>query len=561
MLAQVWAWAHAQVLASEGAPLDVSALAASTGTARARLIAPRKLAADTKYIACIVPTTPGWTGTETSITLPVYYAWRFATGPSGDFASLVKRVKPLELDASVGHRTVDISSPGWGAPSAHGATVEAIGALRSDAWTLPAPSTAASDIGAAIEDALVAQASASAGQPPVLAPPSYGSAVTQVDVLAAAPAWQAALNQDVVLRMAASEGAEVIRADVDRFVDAAWRKAGGTEQINHALHLGELAGELAQRVGDKHLGSLSSDGELLALARPLATRMTIAANTTLSAAIKTSAMPRTALSVSLRRLGRPSGPLTRVSVTTATGDMLARINAKQITGDPPKTLATSAAGFNAVSRAAGTPMSLEQATPAAITSADTHWKIAAATPATSGVLVTSLARVAGADRIPTLPSRGAEIEVVDAFAAAARLHQHYITTHLQQISDTRPPLGDVTAVRPLGAIRTAITSQWTAARALLPILDGRVVGATITSFTPIAATPVLERPLIDFVARRSPDLLMPDVDSIVPNRLAVATATSEFVRAFLVGANEQLARELLWRRFPGALGHTWMQTF
>ena len=576
MLAQAWAWAHAQALATEGAALDTSAFATSAGTARARLVAPRKLVPGTKYIACIVPTTPGWTGTETSITLPVYYAWRFATGPNGDFASLVKRVKPQALDASVGHRTVDISSPGWGAPSAAGATVEASGALTSPAWTPPTAPAAAAAIGAAIASELAAQ-------PPVLAPPSYGSAATRADVLASAPAWQAALNEDVVQRLAASAGADVIRGDVDTFVDAAWRTTGDTERINHAIHLGELAGELAQRLGDKHIGSLSSDGELLAIARPLATRMTLAANTTLSAAIATSSMPRTALSASLRRLGRAGGPVTRLGSTTTTGDMLARIDAKQITGDPPKTLAASAAGFDAISIAAKTTVRLEVATPTLIATAATHWTVATTTTTTA---VEEKARVAARpitgvtpepvepapvkplpitpipvgekNTIPTLPSKGAPIVLVNAFEVAARLHQQYITTHLQQIPDTRAPLGDITSARPLASVRTAIASQWTASNGILPILGARITGVAIASFTPIAATPVLEQPLIHDLA---PPLLMPGVETVASNRAALAAANPAFVNAFLVGANEQLARELMWRQFPGALGRTWLQTF
>jgi hypothetical protein len=43
--------------------------------------------------------------------------------------------------------------------------------------------------------------------------------------------------------------------------------------------------------------------------------------------------------------------------------------------------------------------------------------------------------------------------------------------------------------------------------------------------------------------------------------MAIAAVNTTFVRAILIGANEELARELLWRRYPGALGHTWLRTF
>jgi len=585
MLSQAWAWAHAQALSTEGAPLDTAAFATSSGTARARLVAPRKLAPATKYIACIVPTTPAWTGTETSIVLAVYYAWRFATGPDGDFASLVRRLKPQPLDASVGHRAIDISTPGWGAPKAAGATLDASSVLRSPAWTPPAPPAAAAAIGAAIASELAAPAVV--GQPLKLAPPSYGAAATRIDVLATAPAWQLALNEDIAQRIAASAGADVIRGDVDTFVEAAWRTTGDTDHINHTLHLGELAGELARRLGDKHLGSLASDGELLAIARPLAARMkldpTLATpSATLAATITASAMPQTALSASLRRLGRAAGPIRRQSAATTTGDLLAQIDTKQITGDPPKVLATSAAGFDAVSIATKSTVRLALATPTLIASASTHWTR----------LTTRAAAVAGARRnlasqpvvgtessraiqplpigiaqipigekgtIPRLPSKGGPVVQINEFALAARAHQQYITTHLEQTPDTRPPLGDLSAARPLGSIRAAIATQWTAAYGILPILGTRITG--ITGFTPVVATPVLQQPLIETLIASSPELVMPGFTSLASNRVALAATDPDFVRAFLVGANEQLARELLWRQFPGALGHTWLQTF
>lgn len=557
MLAQAWAWAHAQAVASEGAALDPMAFATSRTAARSRLIAPRQLAPETRYIACIVPTTPGWTGSEPSITLPVYYRWRFATGPSGDFASLVKRVTPTSFGAEVGHRTVDVSAPGWGAPAAPGATIEASAALRSLAWEPSPLSPAAVAIGTTIAAELATVPPLD--EPPVLAPPSYGSAVTLVDDLAAAPAWQAALDENVDQRIAASLGADVIRSDLDRFVDAAWRSAGDAERINHTLRLGELAGAIAQRLGDKHLGSLS-DGELVAVARPLAARMTLAPSTTLAATITASSMPQTALSASLRRLGRPSGTLTRRSAATTTGTMLARIDAKEIAADPGKTLATSAAGFDAISVATRTAARIGLATPASVTAAASHWTTRVAMSATARTVdVTHVPP--GEKTLPKLPSHGASREQIDAFTLAARRHQHYITTHLHAFSDPRPPLGEVGAPRPLAEVRTAIAAQWTAERGILPIIKSRVSGIEIASFTPIAATPVLEQPMIRTLATIAPDRLAPGVASMDPNRMAIATPSFDFVRAFLVGANEQLARELLWRRFPGALGHTWLRTF
>ena len=72
-----------------------------------RLVAPRKLEPNGSYVACIVPTyragvnaglglavdeqdlAPAWDANTTApFQLPVYYYFRFQTGPGGDFASL-----------------------------------------------------------------------------------------------------------------------------------------------------------------------------------------------------------------------------------------------------------------------------------------------------------------------------------------------------------------------------------------------------------------------------------------------------------------------------------------
>jgi hypothetical protein len=158
--------------------------------------------------------------------------------------------------------------------------------------------------------------------------------------------------------------------------------------------------------------------------------------------------------------------------------------------------------------------------------------------------------------IPPLASGGSlPVLQIDQFAAAARAHQAYIVGHLNQVPDQPPPLGN------LAPIRAAIIAQLAPDRGILPILHARIQGAATAGFTPVRVTPVLEQPLLRALAQRSPELVMPGFSSLPANRVALAVADPEFVRAFLVGANEQLARELLWRRFPGALGHTWLQTF
>jgi hypothetical protein len=110
-------------------------------------------------------------------------------------------------------------------------------------------------------------------------------------------------------------------------------------------------------------------------------------------------------------------------------------------------------------------------------------------------------------------------------------------------------------VRPLAELRATILATLDPQRALSAQLEVRIPGA---GTSPVVVRSVLERPLIQALA---PDHVLPSIDKIESDRVALALPSHTMVRAILVGANDELGRELLWRRFPGALGHTWLRTF
>ncbi len=123
-----WAWAHVQCTADLTQKTAQEALDATPDLFRSRLICPRRLVPQTDYIACLLPAyrggvemglgrvvgdtphAPAWTGAETEVMLPVYYAWRFRTAQKGDFEDLVRRLTPVELAA--GQVALNLSEPG-----------------------------------------------------------------------------------------------------------------------------------------------------------------------------------------------------------------------------------------------------------------------------------------------------------------------------------------------------------------------------------------------------------------------------------------------------------------
>ena len=129
--AEAWAWAHTALNAEEANPADPKATAAllanNPASGCARLLAARKLKANTGYRAFLVPTFeagrlaglraasagPGplaW-GAAGAAQLPIYFDWDFRTGSEGDFERLVRRLLPMPASPLVGRRPMDVSRP------------------------------------------------------------------------------------------------------------------------------------------------------------------------------------------------------------------------------------------------------------------------------------------------------------------------------------------------------------------------------------------------------------------------------------------------------------------
>lgn len=66
----------------------------------------------------------------------------------------------------------------------------------------------------------------------------------------------------------------------------------------------------------------------------------------------------------------------------------------------------------------------------------------------------------------------------------------------------------------------------------------------------IMAYPRLPLPLSDWLAQMDVRAIMPGADAIPNDCLVLTRTNSPFVEAFLVGANHEMGRELLWRGFP-----------
>jgi hypothetical protein len=74
-------------------------------------------------------------------------------------------------------------------------------------------------------------------------------------------------------------------------------------------------------------------------------------------------------------------------------------------------------------------------------------------------------------------------------------------------------------------------------------------------------SPRFARPMSEPLAERFPELMLPGGAAIDPDGVSVVESNPAFVEAFLVGANQELNYELLWRGIPAAARATAFRRF
>jgi hypothetical protein len=87
--------------------------------------------------------------------------------------------------------------------------------------------------------------------------------------------------------------------------------------------------------------------------------------------------------------------------------------------------------------------------------------------------------------------------------------------------------------------------------------------------TPVDATtietgefaPRFARPMSEPLAERFPELMLPGAGTIEPDGVMLVESDQAFVEAFLVGANQELNYEMLWRRLPADMRATAFRRF
>ena len=635
-LANVDAWAHAQVVGGglSGDALN-AALDADDGARLGRLVCPRKLEPNGRYLACIVPTyragvecgfgqpggragsgaRVGSASTTAPFQLPVYYYFRFQTGPGGDFASLASRITPPAVPLDAGKRSVDISAPGFGAAAAPDVTLGFEGALRAQGeppgdW----PTGAQTPYEAQLRQALAPVA----GADPVVAPPVYGRTQSGKDLPSGhdAPVWLGDLNLDPRMRAAAAAGAQVVQRDQEALVASAWDQLGEIRKANQLLRQAQLARGASASMLRRHLGAIAADGAYLQITRPLHSRVSFTlggVTFTLRGHVAASRLPARSLSAAMRKLARPRGALGRQLGTGKPPQLVDRLNLPASAGPTALTAAGPVQPPRGMVALDDVSPDIQVAKMANCDSGQCAWldhdcglvpgvlSSGAASVASSGVhtnvggtatsdLHAAVYR-AGADtgpggatsarlidwnNDPDVPAvlKGAHANLpaplqfpTDAAALKKMAHDFstvagpvnvYLNTAPAPPPDP-PSLGGSATLAPA---RTQLQARLDPERTITARFGARIpLGAGQDPLQPLRIAPQFPQPMYAPLADISAAWMLPGADKVPPNAAVLLQTNPRFVEAFMVGLNEAMAAELLWREFPVGRTATYFQNF
>jgi hypothetical protein len=550
------------------------------------------------------PLHPAWgttyAGQQLPGTLPYYYRWFFVTGDAGDFESLVRLLEPRVPDERVGRRDVDVHRPpglglpGITTPAAIGGVLRLGGALRVperapdafDTWDEPYPhpfqSALASLVNLADDYLENAPAVAHAGLAglvpaaqvdPLITPPLYGRWHARTARLLherdGRPVehdrnWVHRLNLDPRLRAAASFGTRVVQDRQEEFMAAAWAQVGDVLAANNRIRAGQLAREVGHVLQVRHLASpvaaarlaaaaapasAAAFGKVLTLTAPAHARVlqtavpsrlstsTVASGLAAGgeeeiavgfrvAASRVGAAP---VSPAMRRITRPGGRLVQ-GLPFSAGQPLAALVPRlddpsdPLTAAPPKRVPDGLVTQDALD-ALLHPGGL----PALPTSAD----FVITLPGDPRVF-----HPGGQDSPDASRFKAALADAAGARTAAV----------LAGSTEARDPL---VVAATSSAVLSGLSSDQTVPRSLLGAvsLPDRLQPFA-QQFTEAMAYPVIDLPMYRALLDRSVDTFVPNLNLLPPNTITLLATDQEFIEAFLVGLNAEMARELLWREYP-----------
>lgn len=569
--------------------------------------------------------TPAWTlgaNSPPDIRLPVYYHWEFATGGAGDFESLVWQLERRSLTfAEVGRRKLDISHAGNDLPASPPVDLE--GALALSATSGDAPTGPSQAYQERLQMLLNGTAPGSS-HVPIVQPPLYGqwhAAQRSIpDVISTTQTrdrpWLRALNLDPRYRVAAGLGAQVVREQQEQLMASAWDQVGSIERANQVLRQAQLARAASTTIHQVRLANLDA-ATFLMVSAPMHARVKYAnAGQELTARghVQASRLPRAAVSAQFRRALRPRGVFARrfgLNAAAARADVIKNLNEQQIAARPAEWLKPNGM-FNLEGRLERNMCGVDakklaldlvnQWTPEKLyqyikqVSAETD-KLTGAFPQLKEVEKSLSNAKNWLDGFTAEPSnlflyQSALMQIAEARRLALRLRNQSSSPKIKQLVDlmNQSPTNDelrgllfglsvldhLRSVEPcdnptvtpppaldIEQLKTNVLAKIDP-RKTIPARIGTLVhapGWQAIDLDFVLAAPEFPAPMYKSLAALSQDWLLPGLEHLPSNVIALLESNSSFIESFMVGLNHEMSRELLWRGYPTDQRGTYFHNF
>lgn len=591
-VAETWAWAHVHFNGDidpddnlnpavssdmqDALTRFLEVVGTSPDRAVSRIICPRKLQPNTNYYSFLVPTfeagrlaglgadaarlatvqaqDPAFgkvhATDEYEDRWPIYYEWYFKTGATGDFEHLVRQIMPRPVDPRVGKRPMDVQDAGYnvnytGTPPLDG-TLALEGALMAPGTTREAyPWTGSTDFRDRLKDLLnLAEDLMAATFPsshhylnnpygyggttmiqddPIITPELYGRwHALKNTVSTTNNTWFHELNLDPRNRAVAGLGTQYIRKNQDALMDKAWEQMGDVIEANRKLKWGQFSAQVANAGYVKHLESQPAE-QTMAMTSSMMSRVKVGTKT-MHHKIRTSALPMAMESSAFRRIQRPNGAvMRRIDPTNQvfTQNNL-RVDVANASLEPviPNAISTECAflpGNNVTN----------------------YLNSVTSYPTNNAIFGLSYP---GGPMSPNLAEQ-------NNFQTAVAGYQNYfepanwpddVAGPALDLNDAESTVKDY--ISPLETISRRAYYLMESSKPLVMPAPDRIV--------PVMAYPVFNKSMYEGVKELGTDFLIPNLDLIPNNTITLLETNQRFVESFMVGANHEMGRELLWREFP-----------
>lgn len=620
---ETWAWAHVQanvdiVTGSANISESIGELKSQLETepdfAVARLMCPRRLTPNTRYTAFVIPAfevgrlaglyadaadieivdplQPAW-GQGASFRpdeFPIYHKWDFATGPAGDFESLVRSLKARTIQ-DVGYRDFDVQEPSpYGIPGIDtpfstldlGGSIRPVGIPYSDFEGADAE---------AFQEALADLLNLNAYYPypdvalipnlpshpfsndtleddPIITPPLYGGwhvlrTTIERSLAGGSPEnlWLRTLNLDPRHRAAAGIGAKVIQENQDKYLAEAWRQVGSILEANRLLRMSQLGVEIVTRITERHLPT-DDAADLLPLINNMLPHLGCG-GVSLFHTIEASSFPKAALDPAFQKIARPRGRIRRKfyqklnqgklpvdhSAVAIANRGTQSITTRIINGDikwiPEKEIAPEKNRVNPKKHFNGIKLKEEIKDGKTGTLFEFEYQ-----PLTfkKGKPIFPKPKDPKDERDP---KDGRDPK--DPRDPDNNDHSYFSKPLLELLCDM---LENVPVEKPrpaldIAAIQACLDSDFNPGERIKERAIGNIGrDVALDTLVPVLACPDYKDPMYEKLLELDLNLFLPGIEKLPNNTITLLEPNQEFIESYMVGLNVEMNRELLYNEFP-----------